>query len=1287
MADINCAMWNCSGILPTSSAKEKMDFLKSCTNPDLDILVLIETHHKLYDEISPLLQAHWKSSTVVHTMASAADPYAGIVVLISDKLTLLHSHELIPGRLFNFKVKCSKKSYNFTAVYGYTGNNVSQEKMQFITKELSKCHGTSDNNVILGDFNFVDDDLDRSNRTRPGKNQADQLLSKTWCEFTNALDLSDPFRARNPKRRMFSYIHTQNLSKSRIDRVYVNDENCCEIISYKHTHTHFTRAHRIVTFTIKEECDRGPGFWKMNTSIIHDRAYRALVVSTVQDVLSQSIKDPIAQWQVFIETVRIDTRAYSAKKKSIESRLKHLCERNIQLLEHNPMLNQDANLHNEYQLNLSHLNKWQRKQIEGYQTRIKTQPRLEPGEPNISFFADLEKKESKKKTITQLRASKGGELKSDIDSIKEIATDYYSDLFDTKATNDRVAKRLLQNIKLRVSPQQKADLELPISLDELEKAVLKLQKNKTPGPDGIPSEFYQAYWSHFGRLYLDFVNAIKFSGLPKERNTSITTLFYKNKGDISLLAYYRPIALMNVDVKILTKLLSMRLKFVLPSIIHESQTAVYGRQIGNSVNLVRDIIDYANETDEGAALIFLDQEKAFDRVSHDLLFDTLKAFGFGEYFVSWIKLLYSNACTRININGFLTREVPLKCGVRQGCPLSALLYVMMIELLALQLRANPNIVGFTIQGERIVSTHYADDAVIKITQNRCFKEVYKDLKDFEIGTGAKVNYEKTKGLWVGRWRDRTDDPFKDIDPEHTKTIQWTNRNVKYVGVFVGNDRPDVETFNEIVPKMKRRLHFWKPLSLPLLAKARVIEIYHASKLFYASNFYAIPPDIEKDISDAFLDYITFPKKGVGTQVSRKEMEKLRLDGGLKLVNISVKSVTPKVHWLMRLITDENLKVQLSLFNSLIGTQVGGLKGQDLIFTENSYIKRRLRTNNRFYREALDGITSLSVGKHYLNLQDENVFFNPIFTTTVDDEVHESTITPFRGNKVLTTITTYGQLLAAENSAQFGKLRSVIRKKLQSINHIREKEEAHLIYTLKGGEKYTFGPSKKTATQYIIYGELILAQSRDHLYQTKWVLPDEGGLCESIDWDKVWVSIHDSFYTEELKSSIWEQIHLNFYTTYNYNKWHNSLNPCPLCNKIPDDIFHIFFDCKFTKTMWKRIEKKLMKITPIPITNSEKALGLHTNSRKNAIVLRNWVTFTMRHLILAEERKAFYIKNYHQCSVEKFFAKFNYKAQEELRTKELMHVHRGTSDKFVAWVTTNSVIASVSNGTLTFNDIM
>ena len=76
---------------------------------------------------------------------------------------------------------------------------------------------------------------------------------------------------------------------------------------------------------------------------------------------------------------------------------------------------------------------------------------------------------------------------------------------------------------------------------------------------------------------------------------------------------------MNVDVKILTKLLSMRLVPILPTIIHESQTAIYGRNIGDNIHLVRDIIDLANSDDEEGALLFLDQEKAFDRVSHSFL--------------------------------------------------------------------------------------------------------------------------------------------------------------------------------------------------------------------------------------------------------------------------------------------------------------------------------------------------------------------------------------------------------------------------------------------------------------------------------------------------------------------------------------------------------------------------------------------------------------------------------------------------------------------------------------------
>ena len=169
--------------------------------------------------------------------------------------------------------------------------------------------------------------------------------------------------------------------------------------------------------------------------------------------------------------------------------------------------------------------------------------------------------------------------------------------------------------------------------------------------------------------------------------------------------------------------------------------------------------------------------------------------------------MYSNAATQIDINGFLTDGIRLKSGVRQGCPLSPLLYVLVIEILALQLRANPNIVGFTIEGERIISSHYADDAVIKITQNSCFKEVYKELVDYEKASGAKINYDKSRGLWLGKWRGRSDDPFHGLYPDPSKYIKWTSGNVKYLGVYVGNEDPALQTFTEIVPKMMKKLHF------------------------------------------------------------------------------------------------------------------------------------------------------------------------------------------------------------------------------------------------------------------------------------------------------------------------------------------------------------------------------------------------------------------------------------------------------------------------------------------------
>ena len=1280
MTDIKCALWNCSGILSSSSAQDKLDFLASKFDGSWDILVLVESHHRRLADIHHSLHTLSNKFRLIHTEASGDDPYAGIVVLINKKYDVLQQNVLIPGRLLNFEIGTSKHKYNFTAVYGHTGHDVSRSKLSTFVDELARCHRVGDRNILLGDFNFVENDLDRVSSSRVGMNQSDRLLGPLWVQFLSDMRLSDAFRAKNPRRRMFSYIHTAHGAKSRIDRVYSSDTFVNNLVFYRHTLTPFVKAHKIVTFSVREGIDRGPGFWKMNTSVIPDRVYGMIIESTIQDVLNLDIEDPIERWLIFIETVRIETQVYCTRKRRLELRIVSTCEKRIAELEQDPMLSQCDSLGEEYAYCTARLNDWTWSRIDGYRTRIRAHPRFEAGEPNVAFFADLEKKRANKKIVSELRDG-SGKIVHTTDGLKQLATEYYTDLFSVKRTDRVATEALLGNIKDTLSPSQREFLDALLTHEELEKAVMGLQRGKSPGPDGIPAEFYQYFWEKIKHIYMDFITAVGASCFPDSKNSSVTSLIYKDRGESYLLSNYRPIALMNVDVKILTKLLSMRLLVVLPSIIHETQTAVYGRRIDNNVNLVRDLIDLANKDGEDAALLFLDQEKAFDRVNHGVLFRTMERFGFGTGFIKWIEIIYSNASTCVDVNGFFTDSIRLNSGVRQGCPLSPLLYVLVIELLALRLRSNPNIVGFTVGSERIISSHYSDDAVIKITQNRCFKEVYKDLCLYSSGTGATINYDKTKGLWVGGWRGRADDPFESLYADSTKRITWTSGNVRYLGVYVGNDDPALVTFTEIVPKIKRRLNYWKPLALPVLSKARVVEIFHASKLWYAASFYPIPGYLQSELDDAFLDYIKFPKNKI--EVCRMEMEKERAFGGIKLINIGLKSVTPKIHWLIRLVTDRDLRTHYNIFCSLVGEQKGGLVGKDLLFTETIYVDRHLRCDSRFYFEALRGISRLDTWKHVPDINQEHLFFNRVFST-VDgtDDLNERTLLPFRGNRVLCGIRTYGDLLSAENTLTQPRLLAVVRRVIASIAYIRpsvpdDEVLGHNAVALKFGD----------ITQKFIYSQLVCGKSTDHIYQTKWHMEHDD--LAALVWDEIWEGVHQQFFTEEVKSTVWDQIHLNFYTTYNYNKWHNSLHPCPLCGRIPDDVYHVLLDCRFTKLMWQKIGRSLMRIIPVAPDKYEMAFGLRPRCgrERDATILRNWLTFSLRHQIMREERRAYYFPRYLSHHTRAFIKAFNHGVRRELFLKSLQYSFRGLQAEFERISTLNNAIGVKVGDEFIWSDVI
>ena len=229
-----------------------------------------------------------------------------------------------------------------------------------------------------------------------------------------------------------------------------------------------------------------------------------------------------------------------------------------------------------------------------------------------------------------------------------------------------------------VQYNQNEKLIIPISKNELKEAIDQMENDKSPGIDGIPIEFYKIFYDKIEKDLLQIYNNILFTEKKptKTINQAIITLIPK-KGNLNQLKYWRPISLLCLDYKILTKILANRLKQVLPNLISEEQNcSIPGRTIFNNLFLIRDAITLNKQKNTRFYILQVDQEKAFDKIDYDFLFKTMDKMGFSNIFINFIKILYKNNTSTIINNGFLSAPVQLQRGLRQGCPLSLRLYVV-----------------------------------------------------------------------------------------------------------------------------------------------------------------------------------------------------------------------------------------------------------------------------------------------------------------------------------------------------------------------------------------------------------------------------------------------------------------------------------------------------------------------------------------------------------------------------------------------------------------------------------
>ena len=352
---------------------------------------------------------------------------------------------------------------------------------------------------------------------------------------------------------------------------------------------------------------------------------------------------------------------------------------------------------------------------------------------------------------------------------------------------------LCENI---LSEEDNDPLTKDIEDEEIWDAIKRMNCGKSPGSDGLPVEFYKKIWKFIKPHFLEVIKCMLERELSTSQYEGIIKLISK-KEDLELLENWRPISLLNVDYKICAKMLANRLKYVMEKIISKEQfCGVPGRSIVECNNFMRDIIQYSNDENVNVGLLNLDWAKAFDRVSIDFLFKIMGRLGFSNIFLKWLKIMYKTCNSSLCINGIISSPFRIKRSVRQGCPLSMMLYVIFQEPLYLAIKANalvvppsfPNMMTIKIQG-------YADDSTVIVTSDLALQEVCKVIEKFEEATGALLNKEKTSIMGIGSWSKRA-----------TWPVNWLKRveNTKILGIeFFCNYEETVENnWNTVIEKIR-----------------------------------------------------------------------------------------------------------------------------------------------------------------------------------------------------------------------------------------------------------------------------------------------------------------------------------------------------------------------------------------------------------------------------------------------------------------------------------------------------
>ena len=410
-------------------------------------------------------------------------------------------------------------------------------------------------------------------------------------------------------------------------------------------------------------------------------------------------------------------------------------------------------------------------------------------------------------------------------------------LFMRHPTDPAAQQELLSVLDEELGEEEQQRCEGPqgdgtITADEALTALRSLPRGKSPGSDGLTYEFYLAMWEVVGQPLVAAFN-YAFSDpqrrLSERQRLGLIILIYKGGGKPRAdPASYRPITLLNTDLKIVAKVMVLRFGPALESVIDSTQTAfVPGRDIADNVLLHLEEVDYVQgEQGQQGCILFLDFEKAYDRLDRDWVLRCMETMQFPGSSTRWVRLLLEGTCGQVMFNGGCTSRVfDIPSGCAQGSPLSPLLYVIAAQPLAAMCRtmqATGEAPGILLpDGSQAPPSHqHADDTTLHgRTVDSVRTLLRRAVLPFCAASGAKLNADKSQGMVLG-----AHPAMVGVDEETGVTfVDTTVTPIRHLGILLSENGATAfaqQLFEQRLRIITHRVRHWSKLKLSLLSSVR-----------------------------------------------------------------------------------------------------------------------------------------------------------------------------------------------------------------------------------------------------------------------------------------------------------------------------------------------------------------------------------------------------------------------------------------------------------------------------------